>query len=107
MNVARLNKQFVAIEIAIPANAPSTEVRIEDLPSNWRDLDNPDCIRIGSQWIRSAKGLWLSVPSAVNPLERNILINPEHPDIERCKVSLPVEVIYDQRLLERFGTMPK
>jgi RES domain-containing protein len=38
------------------------------------------------------------VPSAVLPAERNILINPAHPDFGRIEVGKPENHALDQRL---------
>jgi len=70
--------------VLIPADVPPSlvirELRIEELPSNWRSLPAPDALtHIGTEWARELKSAVLAVPSAVVPVERNYLLNPAHP----------------------------
>lgn len=69
---------------AIPAEIPgSTEVRIlqpAGLPKNWRATPAPNrCRDLGDAWLAAAETAVLSVPSALVPQERNLLLNPLHP----------------------------
>jgi RES domain-containing protein len=41
----------------------------------------------------------LLVPSAVNPRERNVLLNPSHPDIAHLSIELGEPFSLDRRLL--------
>ena len=44
------------------------------------DLGDRAALRaFGDDWARSRRSLALSVPSAVIPLERNVILNPAHP----------------------------
>jgi RES domain-containing protein len=98
----RLPKSLVAVRIEVPDDASVTRVDANSLPPDWREVGNTFCIALGSDWIRSAAGLVLIVPSAVNPLERNILLNPVHPDIARCSLGDLVDVEHDRRLIAFF-----
>lgn len=42
---------------------------------------------IGTKWLIDKQSLVLSVLSAVNPNERNILINPLHPEFKKIKIA--------------------
>jgi RES domain-containing protein len=94
-----LPRSLVAVRITIPSNAHVTKVAVSDLPATWRDVDNPQCIALGTQWIESRVGLVLRVPSAANSLEESVLLNPLHPDIERCHVDDGVGVVFDPRVV--------
>jgi RES domain-containing protein len=72
------------------------------LRADWRRSGHHECAELGSKWLRSRKSLVLFVPSAVNPLERNAIINPEHAEIARCAVGDIIDVKYDERLLALF-----
>ncbi len=93
----RMPKSYIAVQITMPDDAPGQTITIDQLPANWNDVDNPECIAMGSQWTRARSGLWLKVPSAVNSLEHNVLINPKHLHIMHCAVSDPINVITDPR----------
>jgi RES domain-containing protein len=56
--------------------------------------------RYGSNWIDSQKSLGLSVPSAVLPQERNILINPKHIDFAKLKIIRTISLDVDGRLFD-------
>ncbi len=53
---------------------------------------------IGDDWIAEGKYLALSVPSATEPRERNILINPVHPAIRSVKATDIGLAMFDSRL---------
>jgi RES domain-containing protein len=58
------------------------------LPAHWRgDMNATQAI--GATWARSARSLGLWVPSYVEPAERNLLVNPRHP--QYASVALHVE----------------
>ncbi len=53
----------------------------EDLPEDWQALPtSPATQRLGDTWLRSAEAIALEVPSVIIPAERNVLLNPLHPD---------------------------
>ena len=97
-----LPKTLVAVPIEIPDDATIATLDLRELPPNWREANNPECIQRGSAWIRSRSSLALRVPSAVNSEEWNILLNPAHADISRCRVSDPVELAHDRRIFSPF-----
>lgn len=75
----------------------------EDLPQDWRLYPIPPSTRdIGDAWLLDGVFPVLSVPSAVMPLQRNILLNPEHEEFTDLEVQelLPLDV--DPRLTD-FG----
>jgi RES domain-containing protein len=52
----------------------------------------------GDRWIREERSAVLVVPSAIVPLEHNVLLNPAHPDFVRCNWGRFEEVQLDPRL---------
>jgi RES domain-containing protein len=88
------------IEIAIPA-ALSTE---EIAPDDVRHWDSPsfEAARVfGDRWYDERRTPVLLVPSVVTRVERNILINQEHPDFPRIGASQPLPVRWDRRLWKK------
>ncbi len=75
------------------------ELQTNSLRKNWQANETLSQ-EIGDQWIRNRESAVLSVPSVINPLERNILINPNHPQLD-----LAIEnqdwYVYDARLLKK------
>lgn len=55
--------------------------------------------RLGIEWLLSMDSLVLSVPSFVEPMERNLLINPLHPQFGQIRVVIERHPFrFDQRL---------
>ncbi len=80
------NSSLALLEIlaGLPFGVDRPEYRIVDLvvPDErieYLDVapDETDCSRLGGEALE--RGLAITVPSAVNPLDRNIVINPRHP----------------------------
>ena len=90
---------YTAIEVDIP------DEHIEDLSARqlsrqWAD-DDATTQRLGERWARSLSSLALRVPSALvdrRSSERNILINPAHPESESIVEVQRFEVVLDERL---------
>jgi RES domain-containing protein len=100
VEVEDLPTDLLLIEIAVPEDVGITEVRPDQLPSDWNSIpDHPDCVRLGDKWVASAGTLLLKVPSAVMPRESNLLINPQHPEMERVKVARTEPFAFDPRLI--------
>ncbi|WP_395023264.1 RES family NAD+ phosphorylase [Dongia sp.] len=53
----------------------------------------------GSAWCLRRRSLILLVPSVVARVDRNVLINPQHPDFPRAAHGLHQPVWWDERLL--------
>ncbi len=95
----RLPKSLVIVQITIPEALTVKAISIGDLPASWKAIGNARCVEIGSKWIRSRETPVLRVPSAVNPLETNLLLNPGHPATAKCRVGKPISLEFDARLL--------
>jgi RES domain-containing protein len=55
----------------------------------------------GDRWYDERRTPVLLVPSVVTRVERNVLINQEHPDFPRIGASQPLPVRWDRRLWKR------
>jgi RES domain-containing protein len=69
------------------------------LSASWRD-DETASRTLGDAWLDAAAELALWVPSYVEPLEHNLLINPDHP--RAAQIAIHVErdpFIFDPRLV--------
>ena len=78
----------------LPSSISVAEVHESDLPNNWRQYPAPiELQTIGTDWLTGQRSLVLFVPSAINRLEKNILLNPapgdqKTPRAERTAVSI-------------------
>lgn len=90
----------------LPDNLIWLNIRIPDsaskelYPENTAPPEATAC-RFGDAWIRHNRSLLLMVPSAVLPLEFNVLINPMHREMKRVKVIAKRPYSFDPRLLQR------
>jgi RES domain-containing protein len=88
--------------VLIPIDVPGDLIaELEALPENWNALPWSDSARnVGDDWAIARKSVALLVPSVVLPAERNLLINPLHPDFSKIKVLAPETNAIDRRLLK-------
>ena len=96
----RLPPNFVCFAVDIPSALDLIEVRVQDLPEEWRRYPGPAALQeIGARWLREFETACLRVPSAVVPGESNFLLNPLHEDFTRLIVGEPESFELDPRLL--------
>ena len=86
------------IEITIPATV-SVEIADPEAIPDWATEDSEAARAFGDSWFDSGRSLMLVVPSAVTSgLSRNVLINQEHPQFGKLRVSEERGVAWDVRL---------
>lgn len=77
-------------------------VESESLPAGWNARPYERASQdFGDQWLDAQRSLVLSVPSIVNPYERNYLINPLHPRFKEIETGEPFPAPFDPRLTRR------
>ena len=96
-----VNQHF--IEITIPNETSYEMVTPHHLPG-WDEASGRTSRAFGDQWYREARSAILIVPSVVARMERNILINLQHPDASSITHDLHVPVWWDERLFDKSGT---
>lgn len=85
------------IRITIP-NGVSYEVFQSASHPGWDARDETLCKTFGEAWYVGRRSALLLVPSIPARLERNILINPVHPNAAAITHELPEPVWWDERL---------
>lgn len=85
------------IRITIP-NGTSYEIFDPSGHPGWDGKRETICKRFGLAWVNEARSAILIVPSIPARLDRNILINPAHPDAAAITHELPAPVWWDERL---------
>lgn len=99
-----LRAHYVLIPAQLPDELTQTRIESNQLPKGWRTLGSRDVLQtMGLTWLRNAQTAILSVPSVVVPGERNILLNPRHPDFPRIIQGAPQSLQTDTRLLRNLG----
>ncbi len=95
-----LRAHYVMIEARIPKGVTIDRIKIEDLPSDWREIKAREKLRvIGTQWAQKCSAAVLAVPSAVIPAELNYLLHPLHSDFKRITIGKPKKFETDLRLI--------
>ena len=86
--------------VLLPLDVPDRLISaLPELPAGWNDFPyQPESRRLGDQWISEGTSAALLVSSAILPAERNILINPKHPDFAQIRIGEPEPHAFDRRL---------
>jgi RES domain-containing protein len=87
----------VYVEIEIPAAVSIEEVEPNDVP-RWDASSFEPSRSFGDRWYDERRTAALFVPSVVTRVERNVLLNQEHPDFSHIRASQPLPVRWDERL---------
>lgn len=87
--------EMTAVRLALPEGAGVWEPEEAELPEPG---DAEACREFGDEWLAAGRTLALRLPSAVVPLERNVLINPAHPDAGRIVVLAREPFRFDARM---------
>jgi RES domain-containing protein len=85
------------VEIEIPAGLSIEEIAPEALPY-WDSPSFETARAFGDRWYDQRRSLVLIVPSVAARVERNILMNQDHPDFARIRASQALPVRWDERL---------
>jgi RES domain-containing protein len=91
------NQHF--IEITIPNGATYEYVTPSHLPG-WDEETGNTSRAFGAQWQSEKRSLLLFVPSVVARLERNILINPDHPEFHQVTTGIAQPIWWDSRFFK-------
>lgn len=89
------NQRYVEIEI--PAGTRYEVVTKDSLPG-WQEQSCAVSRDFGARWFQESRSAILIVPSVVARMERNILINPGHPDTKRISAGEETPIWWDERL---------
>jgi len=99
-NTGRIPKTQSWIEITCPARYGTAEIKAGEVP-DWNGFDIRRTRALGDKWYEERRSLVLLVPSVVTAgVERNVLINQDHPGFRYVRASKPAAVIWDSRLFQ-------
>jgi RES domain-containing protein len=94
-----LSAALVLVEATVPDELVARLAA--GLPASWNEVPDTGAARpIGDAWLRSGSSLALEVPSIHSTAEKNVLINPSHPDLSQIKFGVPAPFSFDPRLLD-------
>jgi RES domain-containing protein len=91
-------KNMALMRLELPATAVCLNSENLGLPPDWR-AQQARTQQLGMHWLASKASLGLWVPSFVEPAERNLLINPAHPNYAKIKLVIEKNpFVFDPRL---------
>jgi RES domain-containing protein len=94
-----LKSGFVLLVLQCPDESME-EVTIADLPHGWNFLSGyAETQKIGDQWLKGRRTLLMRVPSAILPIEKNLLVNPMHPMMSQVEIQEIFDLLIDPRVL--------
>jgi RES domain-containing protein len=97
-NTGQIPKTLSWIDITYPDKYGVSEIKPAEI-ANWNTFDFRGTRAIGDRWYEDRRTLILLVPSVVTAgVERNVLINQEHPGFRYVRATAPLPVRWDSRL---------
>jgi RES domain-containing protein len=90
---------LAAVILELPERATETISR-EEMERHRAELPQW-CRTKGDLWLSAAQALSLSAPSVIVPQERNVILNPAHPDMALVSILSIEELHFDGRLIRR------
>ena len=88
------------LAIELPDDLSTEVLETDSLPEGWHSVPAPTSLQtLGSSWLTSGRTAALNVPSAVITVERNVLLNPRHPEAQRIRIISDEAFTFDTRLL--------
>ena len=88
------------LAIELPDDLTTEVLELVSLPDGWHSVPAPTALHsLGSSWLTSGRTAALNVPSAVIKVERNVLLNPRHPQMQRVGILSDEAFSFDTRLL--------
>jgi RES domain-containing protein len=95
-----IHHDLVMIALGVPDVISSEKLEANQLPADWKNYPGPPLLqRIGNAWLQGRSAALLYVPSAIDPMASNVLLNPLHPSISQITITEVVPFRYDERLL--------
>lgn len=96
-----LTASYVVFAVDVPEGLV-VDLAPDELPPEWKSWPwDPQAQRVGTLWFDERVSVALSVPSAVAPMHRKYLLNPQHSDWDLVTVGPPQPYPVDARLAER------
>jgi RES domain-containing protein len=88
---------YVYFEVEIPDTV--SIATLARRPKGWRnEPPGSTSMNAGDQWLKAGKTALLEVPSALIPLETNLILNPLHPDCGKLRIGAAQAFHFDPRM---------
>jgi RES domain-containing protein len=96
-NIGRMPKHHGWIEIWFGEDVSVEEVDARKV-RHWEATGQRASRIFGDKWYDEKRSTVLIVPSTVVRVERNVVINQEHPGFRKLRATAPKPVVWDERL---------
>jgi RES domain-containing protein len=95
-----IHNDLKMITMEITEDVSSERIEASQLPDGWTNYPSLEYLKqIGNAWLTGKTALLLYVPSAIDPIAENVLINPAHEQIQFLKTITIQDFRFDQRLV--------
>lgn len=92
---------LVVVAVDIPDNISLYTPTIDELPTGWNALPTSSAAqKFGASWLSTGRELGMSVPSAIITEEKNMVINPRHPDYVHVEFTVVRLFAFDGRMFK-------
>jgi RES domain-containing protein len=90
-------ERFQVLRIEGPDSLSMEKAEMDFLALDWaKDMGTTQ--PIGDRWLREGRSLLLQVPSVLVPETWNVLVNPQHGEANRLKITATYDHAFDARL---------
>jgi len=96
-----IHHDLIIMKIEVADTASSQLLEAHQLPVGWNTYPAPSLLKkIGNAWLTGKTSLMLYVPSVIDPMAQNVLINPLHPEINSLQILELQPFTFDRRLIK-------
>jgi RES domain-containing protein len=89
------------VTIQVPDDLKIKTISETVLPKNWKEFPHPPSTqKFGDDFVLENKYCILKVPSVVTKGDFNLLINPNHKDFSKIKITEVVKFPFDKRIFK-------
>ena len=93
-----IQTNLLLVKIELPEGIEIQTVPQTVLVEGWDNFPfSSETVNYGTSFLQKKDYLALKVPTVIIPDEFNFILNPLHPDIQRCKIISIVPFLFDKR----------
>lgn len=101
LTMATLPDDYLVLTINIPDNMEIKEISESDLPEDWKEFPHPvSTQKFGNDFVSEKLFCVLKIPSVVTQGDFNYLIDPNHKDFNKIKVTKMDKFPFDNRIFK-------
>src|SRR5262249_32098821 len=98
LGLGKLPYDRYLVKIEVPNAIWAARRQLTQPPGGWDAIPfSLSAMQAGDAWLAEGKSALMVVPSVIVPEERNILVNPAHPDAALLGVRVMRRWVYDPR----------